>query len=140
MRAPLARLVQGWLGNTRLPAGTRLLLDCPLCFAPADLPAEVRARAPWLAAASGPAATAGAGGAGPAPCAERIGWRERGLAFWTGPRRRYVPGCSAVEVRLDLGASPGASSVPGAWRQLRPGAYAVEATARALSLFLPRGA
>ena len=49
-------------------------------------------------------------------------WRERVLQFWTGPLRRYVPGCTAVEVRLDL-APPAAGSLPGG--------YAVEATARA---------
>ena len=63
----------------------------------ADDPAAIRARDPWLQ------------GEG------RIAWREPVLQFWTGPLRRYVPGCGAVAVRLELCLPPAASSIPGSY-------------------------
>jgi hypothetical protein len=42
------------------------------------------------------------------------------MAFWSGPLRRYVPGCQGVDIRMELNVS--ASPVPGS--------YAIEARAR----------
>jgi hypothetical protein len=84
-------------------AGTLLLLDFPVCLAPASHPGEIRRRDPWLS------------GAGRASA-----WRERVMAFWSGPLRRYVPGVEGIEIRVELDLS--GSSVPGS--------YAVEARAR----------
>jgi hypothetical protein len=42
------------------------------------------------------------------------------MAFWSGPLRRYVPGCQGVDIRMEL--NPAVSPVPGS--------YAIEARAR----------
>lgn len=85
-------------------AGTLLLLDYPVCFAPADQPDQVRSRDPWLSRGTA--------------------WRDRAAQFWSGPLRRYVPGCTGVDVRMDL-APASAATVPGS--------YTVEALARVSS-------
>ncbi len=83
--------------------GTLLLLDYPCTFAAVDRPEEIRQKDPWLSAQGKPSA-----------------WRDRVMAFWSGPLRRYVPGFESVDIRmeLNLGCSP------------IPGSYAVEARAR----------
>jgi transcriptional regulator with XRE-family HTH domain len=83
--------------------GTMLLLDFPCPFAPADQPDEIRRKDPWLSGSGRPSS-----------------WRDRVMAFWIGPLRRYVPDFESAEIRmeLNLGSSP------------VPGSYSVEARAR----------
>jgi transcriptional regulator with XRE-family HTH domain len=83
--------------------GTLLLLDFPCTFAPVDQPDEIRRKDPWLSGEGKPSA-----------------WRDRVMAFFSGPLRRYVPGFESADIRmeLNLGDSPIA------------GSYSVEARAR----------
>jgi hypothetical protein len=86
-----------------LRPGTLLLIDAPCCFAPVDRPDEIRRKDPWLSGSGKPNA-----------------WRDRVMAFWSGPLRRYVPGVESIDIRMELNLQ--ASSIPHS--------YAVEARAR----------
>jgi hypothetical protein len=68
-----------------LRPGTLLLIDTPCCFAPVDRPDEIRRKDPWLSGSGKPNA-----------------WRDRVMAFWSGPLRRYVPGVESIDIRMEL--------------------------------------
>jgi hypothetical protein len=78
------------------PSGTLLLLDFPCLFAPPDQPDLIRSSDPWLA-----------------PSPSTLSWRDRVTAFWSGPLRRYVPGCQSIDFSLALGSS--LSTIPGGY-------------------------